>query len=351
MNRRIFSRSFLAAGLAAGALALTSLPTAWSPASAQDLTPVKFTLDWKFEGPAAGFFLALDKGYFKEEGLDVTIDSGAGSRESIPRVATGTYDMGFGDINALAKFLDEDPAAKVKAVMVVYDQPPFAVIGRKSQGVTSDPKSLEGKTLGAPPPDAAFGQWAAFKEAAGIDDSAIKIESVGFPVREPMLAQGKVDAIFGYAFSSVLNLKANGVPADDIVPIMMSENGLDLYGNVILANTDFAEKNPDAVKGFIRALAKGFKDAVADPEAGVAAVVSRNQILDPAIEKERLQMAIDMNIATPYALEQGIGGVDEARLSRSLEQLKTSMGLTGNVTADKLFDAQYLGDKSQRMLK
>ena len=320
-------------------------------AAAQDLTPVKFTLDWKFEGPSAGFFLALDRGYFKEEGLDVAIDSGAGSRESIPRVATGTYDMGFGDINALAKFLDEDPDAKVKAVMVVYDQPPFAVIGRKSQGVTQDPKSLEGKTLGAPPPDAAFGQWAAFKEAASIDDSGITIESVGFPVREPMLAQGKVDAIFGYAFSSVLNLKANGVPADDIVPIMMSENGLDLYGNAIMVNTDWAEANPDAVKGFVRALAKGFKDAIANPGEGVEAVVKRNQILDPAIEKERLQMAIDMNIATPYALENGIGGVDEERLSRSLEQLKTSMGLQGNVTADALFDAQYLGDSSERMLK
>ena len=341
MLRRSLLRTFAAASFAIFPFTL----------QAQELTPVKFTLDWKFEGPSAGFFLALDKGYFKDEGLDVTIDSGAGSRESIPRVATGTYDMGFGDINALAKFLDEDTDAKVKAVMMVYDQPPFAVIGRKSQGITEDPKSLEGKTLGAPPPDAAFGQWTAFKDAAGIDDGSITIESVGFPVREPMLAQGKVDAIFGYAFSSVLNLKANGVPADDIVPIMMSANGLDLYGNAIMVNTDWAETNPDAVKGFVRALAKGFKDAVADPDAGVAAVLERNNILDPAIEKERLQMAIDMNIATPFALEQGIGGVDEARLAKSLEQLKTSMGLKGNVTPDMLFDAQYLGDASERTLK
>ena len=347
ITRRTFSA--LATGLATG-LALAAATTLTSAAFAAD-TPVKFTLDWKFEGPSAGFFLALDKGYFKEEGLDVTIDSGAGSRESIPRVATGTYDMGFGDINALAKFLDEDMDAKVKAVMIVYDQPPFAVIGRKSQGVTSDPKSLEGKKLGAPPPDAAFGQWAAFKDAAGIDDSNITIESVGFPVREPMLAQGQVDAIFGFAFSSVLNLKANGVPADDIVPIMMSENGLDLYGNAIMVNTDFAEANPDAVKGFLKALTKGIRDAVANPEEGVAAVIERNQILDPAIEKERLEMANSMNIATPYVVEQGIGGVDEERLAKSLEQLKTSMGLKGNVTPERLFDAQYLPAKEERMVK
>ncbi|EFL87472.1 ABC transporter substrate-binding protein [Ahrensia sp. R2A130] len=343
LTRRSFSLRSVAL---AGAVTLAAL----LPAQAAD-TAVKFTLDWKFEGPSAGFFLALDKGYFKEEGLDVTIDSGAGSRESIPRVATGTYDLGFGDINALAKFLDEDVAAKVKAVMVVYDQPPFAVIGRKSQGITSDPKSLEGKTLGAPPPDAAFGQWAAFKDAAKIDDSAIKIESVGFPVREPMLAQGKVDAIFGFAFSSVLNLKANGVPADDIVPIMMSENGLDLYGNAIMVNTDFAEANPEAVKGFIKALTKGFKAAIADPAEGVAAVLKRNQILDADIEVERLGMANSMNINTVHVQENGMGDIDADRMKASLGQLATSMGLKGNITAERLFDAQYLPAKEDRMLK
>jgi NitT/TauT family transport system substrate-binding protein len=119
--------------------------------------------------------------------------------------------MGFGDINALIKFIEENPDGKVKAVTMAYERPPFAVIGRKSLGVTEDPKSLEGKKLGAPPPDAAFGQWSAFSTVAGIDTGTITIENVGFPVREPMLAQGQVDAIFGFSFSSVINLKAQGV--------------------------------------------------------------------------------------------------------------------------------------------
>ena len=161
-------------------------------------TAVKLTLDWKFEGPAAGFLLAQDKGYFKAEGLDVTIDTGNGSVEAIPRVATGAYQMGFGDINSLIKFLDEDPNQKIKAAMMIYERPTFAVVGRKSLGITSDPKSLEGKKLGAPPPDGAFAQWKAFKQVAKIDDSKITLESIGFPVREPMLAQGKVDAVFGF---------------------------------------------------------------------------------------------------------------------------------------------------------
>lgn len=339
ITRRAFS---LAAAALAGAVAFAA------PVRAE--TDIKFTLDWKFEGPAAGFFLAMDKGYFKEAGLNVTIDTGNGSVEAIPRVATGAYQMGFGDINSLIKFLDTDPTQKIKAVMVVYERPPFSIIGRKSLGITEDPKSVEGRKLGAPPPDGAFAQWPAFVQAAGIDASKVTIESVGFPVREPMLAQGQVDGIFGFAFSSVLNLKAQGVAADDISMILMAEHGLDLYGNSILVNTDFAAANPDAVKGFLKALAKGFADAVADPEAGVAAVMARNEVLKKDIEIERLKMANDLNIKTPYVVENGFGGIDMAKLTKSIEYLTVSMKLAGNVKAEQIFDASYLPPKEERML-
>jgi len=338
LNRRLFISTL--------AIAVAGLSTL--PAVAQ--TAIKFTLDWKYEGPAAGFLLALDNGYFKEEGLDVTIDSGNGSVDAIPRVATGAYQMGFGDINSVIKFLDEDPAQPVKAVMMVYEKPVFAVVGRKSLGITEDPKSLEGKTLGAPPPDGAFAQWPAFVEAAGIDTSAITIESIGFPVREPMLASGDVDAVFGFAFSVILNLKANGVPDEDIVNILFADNGLNLYGNAVLVNEDFAAENPEAVKGFLRALIKGFSDAVADPAAGVAAVLARNEILNSDIELERLEMANSMNIKTPYVIENGFGDVDMARLAASIDTLKLSMGLSGAVTAEDVFDAQYLPPAAERML-
>lgn len=337
INRRAFT---IAAALAMG---LTM------PAMAQT-TDIKFTLDWKFEGPAAGFFLAMDKGYFKDEGLNVTIDSGNGSVEAIPRVATGAYQMGFGDINSLIKFLDGDPSQKIKAVMVVYERPPFSIIGRKSKGITEDPKSVEGKKLGAPPPDGAFAQWKAFVQAAKIDESKVTIESVGFPVREPMLAQGQVDGIFGFAFSSVLNLKAQGVPADDISTILMAENGLDLYGNSIFVNSDFAAEKPEAVKGFLKALAKGFAAAVANPEEGVAAVMKRNEVLNKDIEMERLAMANELNIKTPYVVTNGFGGIDEAKLAKSIDFLKISMGLTGKVDAARIFDASYLPPKEERML-
>lgn len=343
LSRRTFSlaATMLAGGLLAGAAVL--------PASAQ--TNIAFTLDWRFEGPAAGFFLAEDNGHFAAEGLNVTIDTGAGSVEAIPRVSTGTYQMGFGDINSLIKFLDQDPTQEVRAVMMIYDIPTFSVVGRRSLGITEDPKSLEGKKLGAPPGDGAFAQWPAFVDVTGIDTANIKLEGIGFPVREPMLAQGDVDAVFGFAFSVILNLKAQGVPDEDIVPILMAENGLDLYGNAIMVNTKFAESNPEAVKGFLRAIAKGFADAVADPEAGAAAVLKRNEILDLAVEVERLKMANSMNINTAAVQANGFGSIEMDRLARAFEQLWVSMDLKGNVKPDDVVDLQYLPPVEERRFK
>ncbi|MEM8540131.1 MAG: ABC transporter substrate-binding protein, partial [Pseudomonadota bacterium] len=159
-----------------------------------ETTQLPFALDWKFEGPSAPYFLAIDKGYFAESELEVTIEAGSGSVNTIPKIATGAFPVGFGDINSLIKFLDQNPGAPVIAVMMIYDKPPFAIVGRKSQGVSA-PKDLEGKTLGAPPPDGAWAQFPAFAAANSLDVDKIAVEHVGFPTREPMLAEGKVDAI------------------------------------------------------------------------------------------------------------------------------------------------------------
>jgi NitT/TauT family transport system substrate-binding protein len=316
------------------------LALAAGSASAQ--TPVRFTLDWRWEGPAAPFAVALDKGYFKEEGLDVTIEPAAGSREPITRVASGTYDMGFGDVNSLVRFRDENPEADIKAVMMVYNRPPFAIVGRKSRGITKDVSSLEGKTFGAPAADGAFAQWPIFKSVNNIDDSSMTFENVGFPVREPMLAQGDVDAVFGFAMSSFINLKARGVPAEDIVVLNMSDYGVDLYGNAIIASEKFAAEKPEAVKGFLRAYMKGVQDTVKDPAAAVEAVLKRNDVARKEVELERLQMVLDQNMITPWVKENGFGGIDKERFAKSLDQIGLTFEYKKKPKVEDIFTDQYL---------
>ncbi len=314
------------------------------------MTKVPFALDWKFEGPSAAYFAAIDNGHFAAEKLDVEISAGKGSLDAIPKVATGAFPVGFADINSLVKFKDQNPDAPVKAIMMVYDKPPFAVVGRASQGV-STPKDLEGKVLGAPPPDGAWAQFTPFASANGLDVSKITVEPVGFPTREPMLAEGKVDAITGFSFSSFLNLVRLGVPEDDIKIILMADNGLSLYGNAIIVNTDFAEANPGKVTGFLRAVAKGWKDVIADPAMGAAAVAERNPAADVALEQRRLQLSIDQNVLTEAVKANGMGMVELDRFEEGLAQLAENYDFKTVIDFGNIYTDAYLPTDGSLMLQ
>jgi NitT/TauT family transport system substrate-binding protein len=328
------------------ALGMVGLVAIASSASAQ--TSVKFTLDFKFEGPSAPFLVGLDKGYYKAEGLDVTIDTAAGSLEPINRVASGTYDMGFGDINSLIKFRDQNPATPIKAVFMVYNRPPFSIVTRKSRGIVK-PKDLEGKKLGAPAADGAYAQWPIFVKANGIDASKVTVENVGFPVREPMLAAGQVDAITGFSFSSYINLKDRGVPVDDIVVLLMADYGVNLYGNAIIVSPKFAAEKPEAVKAFLRAFLKGLKDTVKEPSVAVDSVVKRNDVAKKETELERLNMSLRDNIVTPEVKANGYGTVDFARLDQAIDQIALTYTFkAAKPKAQDVFDPTFLPDAAAR---
>ena len=317
---------------------------------AQKLTPVRFALDWRFEGPAAPYLVAIDKGYYKAEGLDVTIDPGTGSVEGINRVASGAYDVGFADINILVKYRDNPRNLPVKMVMMVYDTPAFSIISLKKNGIAK-PKDLEGKVLGAPAADGAWAQWPIFVQANKIDSAKVKIDNIGFPVREPMLAQGKVDAITGFWFSSYMNLKAQGIPGDQIVVLHMRDWGLDLYGNGIIVNPDFMRFSPKAVAGFVKGTIRGIQETLRDPDAAVDAVIKRNPIAKRDVELERLKLSLERNFVSPDVKKNGLGAVDMKRLERSIEQIGLTFPYTNKPKPADIFTSQYLPAKEQRLVK
>ena len=312
-------------------------------------TAVKFSLDWRFETPNSGFLVALDKGYYKAEGLDVTIDPGNGSVDGINRVASGSYNLAMADMNSLIRYRDNPANPQIKAVLMVMNAPAFAVTSLKKNGILK-PKDLEGRLVGAPAADGAYANWPAFIKASGVDGSKVRIENVGFPVREPMLMQGKVDAIVGFGYSAWVALQTNGIKPEDISIMYMRDYGLELYGNALLANPQFLKDNPEAVSKFVRATLKGFMEVAANPAEGVASVLKRNPVTTEAAEKMRLAMFMNDNFFTAEVKSNGVGYVDPGRMTRSIEQIGESFKFTHKPKIDELYTDAYLPPKAERMV-
>ena len=326
-------------------LALASALAA-SGVQAQATTPIKFQLDWRFEGPAALFLTPAAKGYFKQAGLDVTIDAGTGSGAAVQRVASGTYDMGFADIAALMEFHANNPDAPNKpvAVMMVYNNTPASVMALKKSGIKA-PADLNGKKLGAPVFDAGRRAFPIFQKANNI--GGVTWTAMDPPLRETMLARGDVDAITGFTFTSLLNLEARGVKAEDVTVLQYAENGVKLYGNVIIANPKLVRENPAAIKAFLSAFAKGAKEVMAKPEAAIADVKARDGIINTELETRRLKLAIDTVIASPDARAEGFGQLNPGRLSLMASQVSDAFGTKTRVNPDAVWNGSFLPAKAE----
>ncbi|MCZ8092171.1 MAG: ABC transporter substrate-binding protein, partial [Acidovorax sp.] len=300
----------------AAALALASA----LPAAHAQSTPIKFQLDWRFEGPAALFLQPAAKGYFKAAGLDVTVDAGNGSGGAVQRVASGTYDMGFADLAAVMEFHANNPDAQNKpvAVMMVYNNTPASVMALKKSGITK-PADLAGKKLGAPVVDAGRRAFPIFQKANSVGN--VQWTAMDPPLRETMLVRGDVDAITGFTFTSLLNLEARGVKTADVVVLPYADFGVKLYGNVIIASPKLIKENPSAVKAFLSAFTKGAKEVIANPAAAIEHVRARDGIVNVALETRRLQLAIDTVVNSADARAEGFGQAKPGRLSLMASQV------------------------------
>ena len=328
-------------------LVLATLISA-SAAQAQE-TKIKFQLDWRFEGPAALFLAGKAKNYYQQEKLDVTIDAVNGSGNAVNRVASGAYDMGFADLAALMEFHGNNPTAPNKpvAVMMVYNNTPAAVFALKKSGIKL-PADLVGKKLGAPVFDAGRKAFPIFAKANGIDLKKVSWVSMDPPLRETMLAKGDVDAITGFSFTSLLNLNARGVKDEDIVMLPYPQFGVKLYGNAIITSEAFLKKNPEAVKAFLRAFTKSARDVIADPDGAIKFVKERDAIIDEALEKRRLKLAISGSIATADARAEGFGEVRGPRLSLMASQVADAFATKDRINPDKIWDGSFLPAKDAR---
>lgn len=332
----MFKRPFLKATVAALALAFTGVALAQNK-------PIKFQLDWRFEGPSALFLHPQAKGFFKDAGLDVTIDAGNGSGATVTRVASGTYDMGFADMAALMEFHANNPDAPNKpvAVMMVYNNTPAAVLALKKSGIKT-PADLSGKKLGAPVFDAGRKAFPIFEKANNVTN--VSWTAMDPPLREAMLVRGDIDAITGFSFTSLLNLEARGIKTEDIVVMPYADYGVKLYGNAIIVSPKMLKENGPAVKAFLAAFAKGAKDAMANPKAAIEQVKARDGIINSDLELRRLQLAIESVVASPDARKEGFGRINDARMALMASQVSDAYKTKNRVDVKAVWDGSVMPD-------
>jgi len=305
-------------------------------------------LNFAADGGAAGFYHALERGYFRELGLDVTIEPSRGSADAIARAASRACDIGIGDISTLVEFASRHPEISPKAVFILHDRSPSAVISLKSSGIAKL-TDLPGRVLGQGPADAPSRMFPAVANLAGLDIGRIDIRQLSPQLRDTMLLTKQVDAVTGFDSTVLFNLKANGLAIDEATVIYYADNGLDVYGNAILANAAFLQARPDAVKAFVLAAARGWRDAIADPKAAMISLGKHNNLAKLDIEAERLAWLASHQIVTPATRKDGIGAYDRQLLAQNIAQVSKAFGLTRSPEVTEIYDDRFLPPSEDRI--
>lgn len=333
-------------GLGASGLALGLMR---APAFAQATQKVRFTLDWAIEGPSAPFFVAMERGYMNEAKLNVVYEPGKGSAGAVAAVSEGRFDMGVADLNTLIEFKGRNPDAPVQAAYVVFNATPASIITLKRSDYALDKRfgiqkltDLRGRKLGAPGFDAARKMWPMLARANGLDPKDVTWLDVTPQRRESELLLGSCDAISGFHYTSLLNLLARGSSSNDILTFRFLDYGVPLYGNVLLVNTQFAAREQQAVRGFVRAFNRGLRETVADPRKALNDVLAVGPGLSVEAEAQRLSLCLEHNVLTKDVKANGFGGVDAGRLQRSINDLVATFQLPHKPSLDAVFTDKFL---------
>ena len=342
-------RQVLKSALAAGSALATSGIAA--PALAQGKTPMKMVLNWTYQGPQSWFFLAQDKGYFDEAGIDMTIDQGNGSGAAVGHVAGGAYDIGFGDVNALIRLAATKPDEAPLCVYQMYNKPPFTVAVLSSSDIKTA-KDLEGRKLGGAANDGALKLFDAFTNVADIDASGIEILNFKSNLREQMLKSEQVEGVFGYVNTIRFSAKLSGMnPDEDIRFISYGDYGMDLYSNGLIVPKAMASEKPDLVKGLVWAINQGVKDTLADPDAAIESVAAREPLINKVVEKERLIATLQDEMNHPEVAKTGLGSVDPVRFEKAIDLVVEANALPRTPAIDEIYSDAFLPASEERIYK
>ncbi|MEM6848286.1 MAG: ABC transporter substrate-binding protein [Pseudomonadota bacterium] len=328
--------------------ALAGLTLMASAAHAEDPLKLDMILNWKYQSVQGGFFVAEDAGYFADAGLDVTMDQGSGSAGAITKVASGAYDVAFGDINAVIRVAAEQPDVAPVCVYMIYNTPPFVIVSKSDSGIET-PADLMGKTIGAPASDGSYKLFPAFSKIAGIDENGVTWSHMDANLREQMLMRGEVDAIAGFNTTIWFGAKRMGVdPGTELSFMSFADFGMDLYSNCVVVSRKLYTEHPEKVAGLVEAINKGFMDVLADPELAIAALQKRAPLAKADIERDRFTTVFDLLVFSDEMAELGLGDLDSERLERSIGIVVDAYGLPATPEAGYVFDGSFLPPLEER---
>lgn len=316
-------------------------------ASGQSLVRLKFTNDWRFEGHTSYLHMAKAKGYYEQEGLDVQIDSGSGSTVAIQRIASGAYELGFGDMSALIEFMGNNPGPQLmQAVYMKYDQLPLVYTTLRKSGIKSI-SEFKGKQIAAGAFEVTRKLWPIVARAANIDPASVSFVTVDPTLRVNAVIKGDAQICGGF-LSVAMDWNQRGVKTEDIVIHNPADLGMKLYGNAVFASTRLIADNPKAVAGFVRATNRALKEGLADPAASVRYLKQRDALIDEALETQRF-ILMAPSMVTEYTKANGLGGVDPKVLARQVEEVSWTFGAKAKVNAEQLFNSSFLPPRAERI--
>ena len=303
-----------------------------SPAAA--LEKFKFALNWFPVGDHAAYWVALEKGYFADRGLDVTLENSKGSGDSIAKVDTG--DAGLADSGVVIASLAR--GTTIKVVGMVFDKTPLNVFSSVDNPVVN-PKDLEGKTIGAPPGDGQRQIWPAFAKANNIDESKVTWVNIEPAAKIAALAEKRVDAVADYTTGLPLYEKPMGEGKVAMMP--WADHGLNMYSMSIIASAETMTERPEDLKNFLEAAYMGWRDVMMDPDAAMAIFKKRVPEIDEKLIGANMKMGLKLMQTDRYK-DNGIGWVEEAKMCASVDLVNTYMGLPREVDCKNVFTTEFL---------
>jgi NitT/TauT family transport system substrate-binding protein len=308
-----------------------------APVHAQE-RDLKFTLDFIPLGRHAPWYVALAKGYYKEEGLNVSIVPARGTADSIRALDSGVADLGFIDIPSLVAAGAD--ASTIRMVAVNYQVPPYSVFSLNPGANITRPQDMVGKEFSAGNASLIPRIHQAFMKQNGLDPSTLKIVNLDPASLVAALAARRIQSIGLFAMSETAIRRA--VKDAELKHMLLADHGLDIYANGIGVKQEFLDKNPDVVRRFVRAALRGWKEALANPAQAAKLQLQYVKALNPEVVVEELEVVRRLAVV-PDTQKNGLGWIEPGKLKRTVDFVNDNFEVSGRrFSAEDIYRPGYL---------